>query len=527
MDKILAKNPATGEILRELEQTSIETISTMVERARKAQEFWSNLTPKARSEYFWTIREYILDHIDEIGALISQENGKPITEAIVHDILPVLEIMTTYASKAPRLLRDQKLPLRIMKHRKSYLNFWPVGVVGIIAPWNFPFSIPFGEITLALLSGNAVIFKPSEVTPLIGIKIAEIFEYAGLPKDLFQIVIGDGLRGAALVKAKLDKIFFTGSVATGKRVMSAASESLTPVILELGGKDPMIVCEDADLDYATSAALWGAFANSGQVCASIERIIVHETIHDQFVEMLKSKTEQLRLNSTNSSIKSLGAITFENQKSVYEKHIAEISPSTAQIITGGQFSSDRSSLAPTIVTNPPGSSSDNCPIEKLKIYREETFGPIVAITKFRTIQQAIDKANDTEYGLLASIITKDTKLAEQMARKIQAGSVLINEVLYTHGLAETPWGGVKNTGFGRVHSDFGFYEFVHIRHIHKEASTFFVFKSLWWFPYTFHQLQLFKQFMNLMYRRSFIRKLTALPHLLMEFVEMLKHEKRL
>lgn len=524
MDTIISRNPASGSVLKTLEQTPVEMIPQMIQKAREAQKSWALVPPEKRVQYFMNAREYILDNVDAIADLICQENGKPRFEAIVNDLLPALELLTQYSKKAPRLLKDQKIPMHIMKHRHSYLQFWPKGVVAIIAPWNFPFSIPFGEITLGLLSGNAVVFKPSEVTPQIGLKIAEIFEQACLPKDLLQIVIGDPLRGAALIKSGVDKIFFTGSVATGKKVMATAAETLTPVVLELGGKDPMIVLPDADIDFASSAALWGAFANSGQVCASTERVIVHESIHDAFVEKLTEKVRKLR-HGGHLGAGDLGVTTYEKQKAIYADQLAELTPENSRILCGGRFSTDRAFLEPTIVTNPPGAS--DCPLENTRIYKDETFGPVVAVTKFKTVSEAIQKANKTSYGLLASVISKDVAMAEQVARQIEAGSVLINEVLYTHGLAETPWGGLKESGFGRVHSDIGFLEFVNVRHIHKQKWWAPYFKSLWWFPYTPHQMAMFRHFMEVMFRRSKVRKIKAIPTLLVELVEMLKTEKRL
>ncbi|MBI3556898.1 MAG: aldehyde dehydrogenase family protein, partial [Deltaproteobacteria bacterium] len=350
------------------------------------------------------------------------------------------------------------------------------------------------------------------------------FEQACLPKDLLQILVGDPLRGAALVKSGVDKVFFTGSVGTGKKVMASAADNLTPIVLELGGKDPMIVLSDANLDHASSAALWGAYSNSGQACASVERIIIHESIHDKFVDLLRNKISALR-HGGHQGVGDLGVATYEKQKAIYADQLAELNAENSKIIVGGKFTPDRSYLEPTLIINPP--NVDGYPLERTKIYREETFGPVVAVTKFKTVTEAIQKANDTKYGLLASVFSSDLALAEQVAQHIHAGSVLINEVLYTHGLAETPWGGVKDSGFGRVHSDLGFLEFVNVRHIHKPRWWVPSFKSLWWFPYSEHQMQVFRHLMEFMFRRSFLRKVKALPHLLVELVHMLKTEKRL
>lgn len=524
METLTSRNPATGEIIQTIEQTPLESLQEILGRARQAQKQWALVPPKERMNYFLNVREYVLNNLDQIADLICLENGKPKFEAIVNDIIPALDLLTHYAKRAPKLLKNRSISMRLMKHKKSYLQFWPKGVVAVIAPWNYPFSIPFGEIALALMSGNAVVFKPSEVTPLTGLKLVEIFEQGCFPKHLLQAFVGGPAHGAALVQSDIDKIFFTGSVATGKKVMAAAAQRLTPVVLELGGKDPMVILPDAELDFATSAALWGAFSNSGQACASTERIIVHESMHDEFVATLSTKLKSLR-HAKDLSKTDFGVATYEKQKTIYAEQLAEINPGNTTIAFGGKFSSDKTYLEPTIVTNPQGSNSA---IESTKVYRDETFGPLVAVTKYKTIPEAIQKANDTRYGLLASVIGKDLALAEQVASQIEAGSVLINEVLYTHGLAETPWGGVKESGFGRVHSDIGFLEFVNVRHIHRDRWWFSVpFKSLWWFPYSEHQSKMFKLFAEVMFRRSLVRKLKALPHLLTELIQMIKNEKRI
>lgn len=519
MSTLICRSPATGEILNEIPLTPHDDLPKIFERARAAQKHWAELSPSARARKLLKLRETLLNHLDDTIDLISRENGKPKFEAMINDLLPSVECLTYFAHRGPRLLRDHKIAMRLMKHRSSYLNYWPLGVVAIISPWNYPFLLPFGEIVMALVAGNAVVFKPSEVTPLIGLRIQELCDEAGLPTDLVQTVIGDGALGATVIEQKPNKIFFTGSVATGKKIMAAASRHLIPVSLELGGKDAMIVLADADLDYATSAAAWGGFSNSGQVCASTERILVHESIAQPFIEMLKTKLSTLRQGPiSDAGDLDLGVTTFEKQKLVYETQIRQARENGATFVAGGEFSSDRRYLQPTIVTGPE--------IETLDIYNEETFGPVVAVTTFETVKEAIKKANASNYGLLASVITKNQTLGEEIARQLEVGTVTINEVVYTAALPETPWGGVKETGIGRKHSDMGLYEFVNVRHIHKPRFSFLVFKSFWWFPYTKFQYAAFRQFFEL-YRNSRTAKLIALPHFLWNFVQFLKNERRL
>lgn len=520
MDTLISKNPATGETLREIPVTSLDQLPAIFENARAAQRAWGAQPVQKRSKHLLLLRETVLNHVDDLAALVAAENGKPRFEAMSNELLPCVDMLTYFAKRAPRLLRNHSIPLTLLKHRRSYINYWPVGVVAVISPWNYPFMLPFGEIIMALVAGNSVVFKPSEVTPLIGLRIQELCEEAGFPNHLVQTVIGDGAVGAAMIQQKPNKIFFTGSVATGKKIMAAASEHLIPVNLELGGKDPMIVLPGSDLDYATSAALWGGFSNSGQVCASTERILVHESQAEAFLDQLKNKLGQLTQGppSADGKENDLGVITFEKQKLTYDQQLAQAREKNARFVTGGDFSLDRTFLKPTVVTGPE--------IEKLDIYKEETFGPVVAVTTYRSIAEAVQKANANRYGLLASVIGKDMGLAEQVAKQLEVGTVTINEVTYTAGISETPWGGVKESGIGRSHGDIGLYEFVHARHIHKPRSRLFVFKSPWWFPYTPFQYAMFREFFSL-YRRHWIDKLRGLPLFLWNFVKYLKTERRL
>ncbi len=515
--RLSIRNPATGEAVGEAPITPISELGHVFDLARTAQKQWALLSTRRRARYLLQLREVLLEQADEVATLLSNENGKPKFEALANEVLPIVDTLTHFAKHSPRLLKDQNIPLHLMKHRKSTINYWPVGIVAVISPWNYPFLLPFAEILMALVAGNAVVFKPSEITPLIGLKIQELCERAGLPKGLMQTLIGDGALGAAIIQQKPDKIIFTGSVATGKKIMAAAAEHLIPVNLELGGKDAMLVLADADLDFATSAALWGAFSNSGQVCASTERILVHESIAEPFLALLKKKAESLRQSGPLDQT-DLGAITFEKQKLVYDRHLQEARQRGVEFITGGEFSEDRRRLQPTIVRGPE--------IERLSIYRDETFGPVVAVATFRTVDEAIQKSNDSPYGLLGAVISKSIGLAEEVARKLEVGTVTINEAVYTAGLGETPWGGVKESGIGRTHANMGLYEFVNVRHIHKPRSRLVVFKSPWWFPYTPHQYQVFKLFLEL-YRKDWRAKGRALPTLAWNFIKFLKEEPRI
>ena len=514
MDKIISKNPRNGAVIREIPKTRGDELPGAFARAREAQKLWAKVPVKARARKLLHLRNALCRRVDEIAEVIHQENGKPLIEAHVCELFPAVELLTYFSKAGPKALKDKKIKIQnpFLRYRKSLLTYWPLGTVAVISPWNYPFFLAFGDIVAAVLGGNAVIFKPSEFTSSVGMKIQELFDEAGFPKDLVQTVYGEGDLGAAIIDQKPAKIFFTGSVRTGKAIMKQASSELIPVTLELGGKDPMIVLADADLDFATSAALWGGYTNSGQVCASVERLIVQESIAEKFTAMLKEKISLLTPDIE------LGVVTMDRQKLVYEEQLNEAKEKGANFVCGGILSADRTRMLPTLVT---GSG-----IESLKIYNEETFGPVIALTTFRTVAEAIEKANRNSYGLLASVITKNLSLGEEVARELQAGSVLINEVLFTAGLPETPWGGLKDSGFGRKHSEMGFHEFVNVRHINQPRFGFLRFKSFWWFPYTDLQRNFFRDWIRL-YEGSPVERMLNVPHFLWSMVKFLKEDRRI
>src|SRR5437868_3620089 len=284
--EIISYDPATGAEVGRAPALSAAEVARAVARARAAQTAWGALSYRARGRVVLRVRELVLAELEEIATLIAREAGKPVAEAIAMELVPTLDLMQFFARRTQRLLRPEKINIGQygLMGRSSRIVYRPLGVIGIISPWNFPWAIPLGEVVMALMAGNGVVLKPSELTPLTGLKISDVFKRAGLPEGLLQVLSGDGMIGAALVEAGIDKIMFTGSVATGKRVAQSAAKTLTPVVLELGGKDPMIVLEDAEVETAASAAVWGAFSNSGQACASVERCYVHESIAPQFIE---------------------------------------------------------------------------------------------------------------------------------------------------------------------------------------------------------------------------------------------------
>jgi succinate-semialdehyde dehydrogenase/glutarate-semialdehyde dehydrogenase len=453
--------------------------------------------------------------MESISLLISYGMGKPVTEAISAEVAPVLDLMQYFAKKTPKMLRPEKRNIGLLgwMGRSSKIIYKPAGVVAIISPWNFPFSIPLGEVVMALMAGNTVVLKPSELTPLTGEKIGEIFEIANLPKNVLQIVSGGGETGAALVDAGVNKIMFTGSVATGKKIAENAAKHLTPVVLELGGKDPMIVFADADLEKASSAAVWGAFTNSGQACSSVERLYVEERIADKFTEMVVEKTGNLQQGSGRNSDVELGSMSSKEQTRIVADHVEEFRRSGAEILTGGRRNEDlgEAFFEPTVIKNA---------TNKMRPMREETFGPTLPIATFETEDEAIELANDSDFGLTASIWTGDLARGKRLAEKILAGTVNINEVLYTHGIGQTPWGGFKDSGYGRTHGKEGLMELVVPQHIH--VNRFLFTPDVWWFGYSQNALETFKEMSRTFSSGSMIRTIGFLPKMWSRIKELSK-----
>ena len=467
--------PGSGKLVGEVRVSTPAQVREAVASARLLQLEWSGRPLRDRVAVLLAFKQLLLDRAEEVGDLIVRENGKTKNEALFMEVLPVADLTHYFAKHAHKILRDEKLPLHMFPHKKSYLRYYPRGVIGIISPWNYPFSIPAGDLVMSLLAGNGVVLKPSEFTPLIAEKLRSLLEEAGVPRCLVQVVQGRGEVGGALVQSGVNMVIFTGSVATGRKVNVAAAEQMIPCVLELGGKDPAIVLEDADLETTARKIAWGAFANSGQTCASIERVYVHESVAKPFTDRVVGIAKGLRQGEPNRHDVDVGAMTTQMQVDIVRRHLDDAKARGAKVLAGGEIKVTPDGarfVQPTVLTDV---------TQDMAIVRDETFGPMLPILTFRTEEEAVRLANDSPYGLSAYVFTRDRERADRVANRLLAGTVMHNDALYTHAAPETPWGGVKASGLGRVHGKHGLRDLCEVRHVNLER---FNFPAFWYYPYS-------------------------------------------
>ena len=474
--RVASLNPATGEVLREFDCADEAEVCGAVVRARDAQRAWDGLGVRRRIALLKNFQRLLHERKSAIAKLITQEAGKPYVEALTTEVLLVLDAVRFHVQNAEKFLRDEPVQHGnlAMKQKAGRIIREPHGAIGIISPWNYPFSIPATESLAALVAGNAVIVKPSEFTSLVALALADLLHDAGVPKDIVQVLPGDGTTGAALLSSQIDKLVFTGSVSTGKRIARTAAERLLPLILELGGKDPMLVLEDADIDVASSGAVWGAFMNAGQACLSIERCYVHHTIYESFLDACVRKTKQLHVGNGMHPATDIGPMIHERQIQIVEQQVEGARTRGARILTGGTrlFEVGPNFYAPTVLADV---------THEMQIMREETFGPVLPVMPFESDDEAVRLANDSEFGLGASIWTRDRARGEALARRIHAGTVMVNDALSCYGISEAPHGGVKASGIGRTHGRFGLDEMVRLKYVVSDRLPRM--KKVWWYPY--------------------------------------------
>ena len=455
--------PATGALLGEIPVSSPEEVGATVARARKAQAAWAVLPIDERVERLLRFRDAIVERADEIVEIVLKECGKPRHEALVHEVMTIADLATYYCRNAPRILAPQEISLHFFVHRKSVVRYAPRGVVGIISPWNFPFSIPMGDVFAALVTGSAAVVKPSELTPFTMMKAKEIYDSTGLPEDLFGVVQGYGATGSALIDAGIQKLVFTGGVETGKRVAAACGARLIPCVMELGGKAPLIACADADLERTARAIVYGGFANAGQACVSVERVYAHKDVHDPLVRRVRELTSELRVGDPSKDFFDVGAIIFSRQIDVAERCIEDALKKGAELVVGGhRIPGPGQFFEPTVLAD--------CN-DSMLVMNEETFGPVVPIQKVDSEEEAIALANRSRLGLNAYVFTSDRKRGQKIAEQVEAGSVVVNDVLVNYAIAEAPFGGIKDSGFGRVHGEDALRDMAEKRHVNYDRVS--------------------------------------------------------
>jgi succinate-semialdehyde dehydrogenase/glutarate-semialdehyde dehydrogenase len=493
--KVVSVNPATGAVLRELECASDGEVHAAVGRARVAQVAWAQTGIRERIAVLREFQRRLLEKKSEIAEAITREAGKPVAEALTTEVLVVLDAARFLIENAYRLLRDEPVPHGNLatKLKSGRLVREPYGVVGIISPWNYPFSIPATETLAALVAGNAVVLKPSEFTSLVALELQSLLHAAGVPRDVFQVVVGDGAAGAALIHSQIDKLVFTGSVATGKRIAAAAAERLLPVVLELGGKDAMLVLDDADVDVASSAAVWGAFVNAGQTCLSVERCYVHRSLYEPFLTACVEKTKKLIVTDGLDHNAEVGPLIHRRQLALVEEHVEDAKARGARVLAGGSRFPERGAnfYHPTVLADV---------THEMRIMREETFGPVLPVMAFENDDEAVSLANDSEFGLAASVFTRDNARGERVARRIHAGTVMVNDVVSCFGISEAPHGGVKSSGVGRAHGRFGLEEMVRLKYVDVDRMPGM--KKVWWYGYGMKFSRQMEGFLDMQFARG-------------------------
>ncbi len=503
--EITSLNPATGTALGKVPCTEESDVRAAVDRARAAQPEWAARGVRQRVAVLKEFQRRLQQSCSTIAEAITREAGKPVAEALTTEVLVVLDSARFLIENAYRLLRDEPVAHGnlVAKLKTGKLVREPYGVIGIISPWNYPFSIPATETLASLVAGNAVILKPSEFTSLVALELRSLLHAAGVPEDILQVVTGEGPTGAALIHAPIDKLVFTGSVATGKRIAAVAAERLLPVVLELGGKDPMLVLDDANIDVASSAAVWGAFLNAGQTCLSVERCYVHRSLHDAFSQACVRKTEALRVGNGADPETDVGPMIHERQVRIVESHVQDAIARGAQILTGG---SRMPALGPNFYQPTVLASVTH----DMRIMREETFGPVLPIMAFGRDDEAVRLANDSDFGLAASVFTRDNHRGELLARQLHAGTVMVNDTISCFGISEAPHGGVKMSGMGRTHGRLGLDEMVRAKYVDVDSMP--EMKKTWWYGYGLKFRQQMEGFIALQFARSMRERVGGIAH---------------
>lgn len=470
-----ATSPATGARIGSCSRLDADQASDAVAIAAAAFPSWRKTPFAERARILDRARAIILAEAESIALLVAREQGKPVAEAHLAEVLPALDHLRHLALHAEETLAPEETDTAVflVGHKQARIEWAPVGPVLIITPWNYPFSIPITGIGAALMAGNTIVLKPAPATTLIGLAIGDIFTRAGLPAGVLSTVVcSDAVASSLVSDPRFRKILFTGSVPTGRKIMASAAAQGTPVTLELGGKDPAIVCADADLERAASGIVWAAFLNAGQTCASVERVYVEEKIADAFIAKVIEKTKAVRFGDPLDPATDMGVLTLRRQRDIVEAHVADARAKGAKIETGGVTPEGPGNLyPPTVLTNVD---------HTMTIMRDETFGPVLPIMRVTSLDEAIRLANDSPYGLTASGWTTSEATAARLEAELEAGVVTINDHAYTFSEPTSPWGGVKASGIGRTHGVLGLRDMCEPKYVARDMSRG---GEAWWYPY--------------------------------------------
>jgi acyl-CoA reductase-like NAD-dependent aldehyde dehydrogenase len=501
---IEVRNPATLEKIADLPVATPAVVADCVARARNVQAIWQETSFAERSRLLYRLRNFLLDKQDRLADIITSETGQTRAEAYGNELFYLCDAIGLWAKKGPGYLKPEKirpsfLPL---KTKRAVCSYSPFGVVGIISPWNFPLTLTLGEAIPALMAGNAVVIKPSELTPLSALFAADLMAEAGFPQNLLQVAIGRGETGETLID-HVDMIAFTGSVETGKRVMHRAAERLIPVSLELGGKDPLIVLEDADLERAAGACVWGALMNCGQTCTSIERVYVEEPVYEQFVAKVLERVRAIRQGPGEKDV-DIGSMTSEVQLRKVEAQVADAVHRGAKILTGGRRNPQLPGFyyEATVLVDVDHS---------MDVMRDETFGPVIPVMKVKDADEALRLANDCRYGLGGAIFSRDLVNAGRMAKRLQTGAVCINDSLVNFVIPDAPMGGMKESGFGYRHGASGIRKYCRQKTI--AIDRFGLKREFHWFPESDRKSRQTRLLLELICRSGWKNKLRALARL--------------
>jgi acyl-CoA reductase-like NAD-dependent aldehyde dehydrogenase len=476
VDTVPSIDPASGRVCANFERTPPSTVASLLGKARAAQASWAKRPIEERCAQMGVLKKKILEARKALGDTVVRESGKPRVEALFADVFVSLDTADYFLNIGAELLKPEHVPHHntAAKAKSGTLFYEPLGVLGIISSWNYPLAIPMSQIIPAVAAGNAVLCKTSDFTPECGALIEKLFREAGFPPDLVTVLQGSAEVGQALIEARPDKVFFTGSVLTGRQVAEACARHLIPTVLELGGKDAMIVLGDADLEVASSAAVWGSYTNCGQVCLSVERVFVEQSVSEEFIRRCVQKAQKLRLGPGSDPATEIGPLIRPQHVQRMKDLIVDAVENGARVVFGGQ---PRPDLGPNYFHPAVIIGVDS----SMKLFQDETFGPIMAIQVVRDAEEALSKANDSEFALAASIWTKDKARGVALAQQLHAGTVMVNDVLSGFAIAEAPHGGKGLSGWGRTHGKAGLLEMVSLKYVDVDRLPRR--QKPWWYRY--------------------------------------------